>query len=209
MCKQKNFSIMDDGAFNHYRQQGFSLVIVMMIMLVIALLVIAGAQVSNTEMRISTNNADQKYAKGLAERALLVGEDRVLAEAIGAVSGTATTGAKSEEDLNKIFKVGGNGGLYGYNNTATAAPRTAAPIWEETDTWWDEANNKGSNKSIEAVGVRCDSGCRNPRYIIEYLGTKDVDGEKDLRVFRVTARAWGENENSVSTLQSVIVAPSS
>ena len=202
MCKQKNRSIMNDGVFNHYRQQGFSLVIVMMIMLVIALLVIAGAQVSNTEMRISTNNADQKYAKGLAERALLMGENQVTQEAISSTAGAMA--AVKEEDLSNKFTVGGNGGLYGYNNSAAAAPRTGAPIWEEANTW-----DESANKSIEAVGVRCNSGCKNPRYIIEYLGTKDVDGEKDLRVFRVTARAWGENENSVSTLQSVIVAPSS
>ena len=69
MCKQKNCSIINNHLSD--RQQGFSLVMVMMIMVVIALLVIAGAQVSNTEMRISTNNADQKYAKGLAERTLL------------------------------------------------------------------------------------------------------------------------------------------
>ena len=200
MCKQKNRSIMNDGVFNHYRQQGFSLVMVMMIILVIALLVIAGAQVSNTEMRISTNNADQKYAKGLAERALLMGEDRVTQEVISSSVGGMV--AAQEDALQKKFVVGGSNGLYGYNNTATAA-RTAPPVWEE-DSTWDTAN-----KSIEATGVRCNSGCKNPRYIIEYLGTKDVDGEDTLRVFRVTARAWGENENSVSTLQSVIVAPSS
>ena len=199
MCKQKNLSIMNRQEFNHYRQQGFSLVIVMMIMVVIALLVIAGAQVSNTEMRISTNNADQKYAKGLAERALLAGEDRVTQEALVVASGSTGMSAKAEADLATKFPASGSNGLYGYDNTA--AVRTTEPLWEKNDTWDD------NTKSAEAK-VRCNTGCKNPRYIVEYLGTKDVDGEKDLRVFRITARAWGENENTVSTVQSVIVAPS-
>ena len=203
MCKQKNFSITTNRVAIH-QQQGFSLVMVMMIMVVIALLVIAGAQVSNTEMRISTNNADQKYAKGLVERALLAGEDRVVLEALG--GGTAGTAAATDETLLATnFPVGGNNGLYGYNNDTTAVvARTEPPLWEKDDIWT-------GTKSIEATDVRCaaSAGCKHPRYIVEYLGTKDVDGEKDLRVFRVTARAWGENENSVSTVQSVIVAPSS
>ncbi|MBO7555211.1 MAG: hypothetical protein J6T41_04490 [Neisseriaceae bacterium] len=186
---------------NHHQQQGFSLVMVMMIMVVIALLVIAGAQVSNTEMRISTNNADQKYAKGLAERALLAGEDLVTQEAlVNDPTAVGKAGAKAETDLADKFPAGGSNGLYGYNNTSTAA-RTAPPLWEQDDTWND-------TNSIEAK-VRCNAGCKNPRYIVEYLGIKDVDGEENLRVFRITARAWGENENTVSTVQSVIVAPSS
>ena len=52
---------------NRYNQGGFSLFIVMVIMLVIALLVIATSQSSNTEMRMSTNEADRKYAVSLAE----------------------------------------------------------------------------------------------------------------------------------------------
>lgn len=204
MCKQKNFSIIANRVGGH-QQQGFSLVMVMMIMVVIALLVIAGAQVSNTEMRISTNNADQKYAKGLAERALLLGEDHVAKEALTASSAgggnTAPMAAQDESELLKNFPVGGKDGLYGYDNTNTTV-RTEPSLWEKNDTWT-------GTKSIVAKGVRCDSGCENPRYIIEYLGKKHVDGQEDLRVFRVTARAWGENENTVSTVQSVIVAPSS
>lgn len=200
MCKQKNCSILMTRFVNHHQQQGFSLVMVMMIMVVIALLVIAGAQVSNTEMRISTNNADQKYAKGLAERALLAGEDLVTQEAlVNDPTAVGKAGAKAETDLATKFPPGGSNGLYGYNNAV--ATRNDPPIWEQNI--WDD-----NTKSVEAK-VRCNAGCKNPRYIVEYLGIKDVDGEENLRVFRITARAWGENENTVSTVQSVIVAPSS
>ncbi|MBR7002739.1 MAG: hypothetical protein IKI11_08780 [Neisseriaceae bacterium] len=198
---------MGNRVIGCYQQQGFSLVIVMMIMVVIALLVIAGAQVSNTEMRISTNNADQKYAKGLAERALLIGEKQVAEVAITASTSSSGGGtgnqmsAQDDDAIAQQFPAEGANGLYGYDN-ANPNPRTGPSVWEQDDVW------DNANKSIEATGVRCNSGCKNPRYIIEYLGKKDVDGQKDLRVFRVTARAWGENPNTVSTVQSVIVAPS-
>ena len=214
MCKQKNCSILMTRFVNQQQQQGFSLVMVMMIMVVIALLVIAGAQVSNTEMRISTNNADQKYAKGLAERALLEGEKRVttvtlqstgaaLTPAPGGVShpGSGTTAsavqAKDEKELSPLFPAACKDGLCGYDSSRTV------PIWEDDNAW---VTGKGS-KSFETNLVS--GGGKQPRYIVEYLGTKDVDGDTNLRVFRITARAWGENENTVSTLQSVVVAPSS
>ncbi len=38
-----------------------------------------------------------------------------------------------------------------------------------------------------------------PRYIIEYLGVKN--GEN---VYRVTAKAWGKNANTVVVLQSYV-----
>ena len=52
------------------KQQGFTLYMVLILMAVIAILVLAGSQLLNTEMRLSTNDADRKYAFGLAEDAL-------------------------------------------------------------------------------------------------------------------------------------------
>ena len=49
-------------------------------MLVIALIVVASMQSTNTEMRISSNDADRKYAFSLAEQALRNGEQRIVTE---------------------------------------------------------------------------------------------------------------------------------
>ena len=217
MCKQKiNETVKCGFSDTHYQQGGFSLVMVMMIMVVIALLVIAGAQVSNTEMRISTNNADQKYAKGLAERALLEGEKRVTTETLqstgaaitptsgspspthlGSGSTSSAVQAKDESELLMLFPANCKDGLCGYDSSRTV------PIWEDDKAWTDDKDSKSFATNLVS------GGGKQPRYIVEYLGTKDVDGDTNLRVFRVTARAWGENENTISTLQSVIVAPSS
>ena len=58
-------------------QTGFALFIVLMIMIVIALLVVTATQSYNTEQRISTNDADHKFATTLAEAALREGENHI------------------------------------------------------------------------------------------------------------------------------------
>ena len=58
-------------------QKGFALFIVLMIMIVIALLVVTATQSYNTEQRISTNDADHKFATTLAEAALREGENHI------------------------------------------------------------------------------------------------------------------------------------
>ena len=200
MCKQKiNETVKCGFSGTHYQQGGFSLVMVMMIMVVIALLVIAGAQVSNTEMRISSNNADQKFAKGLAEKTLLEAEKEVTAKVFGttgASSSTTKIATVDETELKKSFPDGTcNSGFCGIGPISAT---NNLPVWESSVF-------ASSGKTVDISG-----GAENPRYIVEYLGIKDnVDGSANIRVFRVTARAVGVNPNTVSTLQTILVAPSS
>ena len=198
MCKQKTFSTINNCLSASRTQQGFSLVMVMMVMVIIALLVIAGAQVSNTEMRISTNNADQKFAKGLAEKALLAGESDLLTILFPSKNSAVdenTLTSSGQFETNKCSS--GLGGIY----TTTLD----VPVWEKGGTKSEEDGFVANGKEVSDIT----GGAKNPRYIIEYLGVKKVDGNEDVRVFRISARAWGKNENTVSTLQTVVVAPSS
>ncbi|MEL1299200.1 pilus assembly PilX family protein, partial [Neisseria gonorrhoeae] len=56
---------------------------------------------------------------------------------------------------------------------------------------------------IDNQGVEYKKGTGNvskiPRYIIEYLGVKNGQN-----VYRVTAKAWGKNANTVVVLQSYV-----
>ena len=63
---------------NIRKQEGFSLFMVMILVLVIALLVMVTAQSSNTEMRMSTNEADRKFAVSLADEGLREAENVLL-----------------------------------------------------------------------------------------------------------------------------------
>lgn len=237
MCKQKTRKSINTNVMMCHQQSGFSLVMVMMIMVVIALLVIAGAQVSNTEMRISTNNADQKFARGLAEKTLLVAENKVTeivfdisdfggsgsggTGAGGTGGGDAGTGggdaggggaggddaapvspaiAESEIESKGFAKDTCADGLCGINGAMTANHNVH--VWEFGDDGKSYLSENG-----KAVSDLQGEASKAPRYMVEYLGVKQVDGAPNLRIFRITSRAWGKNANTVSTLQTVVVAP--
>ena len=57
------------------KQQGYSLFLVLILMLVIALIVIVTVQATSTESRISTDEADRKFALSKAEGGLREAEN--------------------------------------------------------------------------------------------------------------------------------------
>ena len=58
--------------------KGFSLPIVMIMMLVLAIMVLAATQLFNTESRLSSNDADRKMTMQVAEAALRQGEKAIV-----------------------------------------------------------------------------------------------------------------------------------
>lgn len=187
MCRKKTLSWSQGYA---PREQGFSLIMVLAIMVIIALMVIAGSQVSNTEMRISSNDADRKHAFSLAERALQLGERRAASATI-----TGDTGLPlAESDIQALFSA---------DCGSTEGMCLPADGDKVTQPAWERENIFSGNTEDNSVGTNIEGGFRSPRYIIEYLGVNGIEG----RMFRVTSRAWGANENTVVTLQSYIAMP--
>lgn len=168
-------------------QQGFSLFIVLMVMIVVAFLVVSVTQSYNTEQRISTNDADHKYAFALAEAALRAGEGRIATDEFERDI-TFTEGC----DNALCSSAGATAGRFG-NITVNAAAREPA-AWERR-CGGDLCINNG--REVADPSVR-----RNPRYIIEYISTQP-DGTV---IYRVTAKAWGRNTNTVVILQSYVAA---
>lgn len=169
------------------KQQGFALFIVLMIMIVIALLVVAATQSYNTEQRISTNDADRKLATSLAEAALRQGEREI----IPLEDGSATFTAECTNGLCQA--TGAPTGVNG-NITVTGS--------HETEAWLRYCENQ--RRCLEVNGREFTVGgniSRNPRYIIEYLSTDATSGQT---FYRVTAKAWGKNENTQVVLQSYV-----
>ena len=184
----------------HQKQKGFSLFIVMIVMLVIALLVVVSSQSSTTEMRISANEADRKFALSMAEGGLRDAELKIQdfsTAAVGTVSFDYNcssglclpTEPISIVDKKPRFKVNGT------------VPADALEAWKRPSS-----NNKdktlledsGAKNSIAGQATNS-----NVRYIIEFLGERK---DKDLirYHFRVTARANGQNPNTAVTLQSYV-----
>lgn len=177
-------------------QRGFALFIVLMVMIVVAFLVVTVAQSYNTEQRISANESDRKLALSLAEAALREGELQVLdleydtdskvtfSENCGKGLCTAVnvrTNNDNEEAFDNIVVQG--------KPTVEAVKRSCTA--NSTDLCID---NKGMEYKKGKGSVS-----KPPRYIIEYLGVKN--GEN---VYRVTAKAWGKNANTVVVLQSYV-----
>lgn len=182
-------------------QRGSALFIVLMVMIVVAFLVVTAAQSYNTEQRISANESDRKLALSLAEAALREGEFQVLDLEYTADSkvtfsencenGLCTavnvrTNDANEETFDNIVVKG--------KPTVVEAVKRSCPA---------KSGKNSTDLCIDNQGVEYNKGTagvsKMPRYIIEYLGVKNGQN-----VYRVTAKAWGKNANTVVVLQSYV-----
>lgn len=183
------------------KQTGFSLFIVMIVMLVIALLVIVTNQSSSTEMRMSANDADRKYAFSMAEGGLRDAETRLQEIAVNINPDTpltftpnCTQGFCSPVEPVKVsspkplFKV-------------TPSPAGTLEAWKRPSS-----TNSAKTLLDDDQAANSIKGTANgTRYIIEYLGDKSIQGTNQfVHHFRVTARGKGQNPNTVVTLQSYV-----
>lgn len=187
------------------RQQGYALFIVLMMMVVIALLVVTATQSYNTEQRISTNDADRKLATTLAEAALREGENQIFD-----IEGKKTTFTKDcKNGLCSTPEV-----IYDGNFEKPENDKPEGDAWNrilpeciEKDEK-DEKKKKKPQKCIDVNGKKYSLGensgiKKSPRYIIEYLGTNSADKRT---IYRVTAKAWGKNNNTQVVLQSYVAS---
>ena len=186
------------------RQQGYALFIVLMMMVVIALLVVTATQSYNTEQRISTNDADRKLTTTLAEAALREGENQIFD-----IEGKKTTFTKECKDglcFTRYVKYDGNFQTQENDNNIGDAWNRILPECIDKKDKKDE--NKKPQKCIDVNGKEYSLGknsgiAKNPRFIIEYLGTNSADKRT---IYRVTAKAWGKNANTQVVLQSYVAS---
>ncbi len=178
-------------------QHGYALFIVLMIMIVIALLVVTAVQSYNTEQRISTNEADRKLALSLAEAALQKGENKILefdgkkvtfkANCLGTIGDTATKGLCATPDA-----------------VVPAESSNAIAVEPSTGLAWERAEGNKLHIDInghDVMDIKAENVSKNPKYIIEYISTDTSQGSM---IYRVTAKAWGKNNNTVVMLQSYV-----
>lgn len=182
----------------HYStaQRGFSLFIVLIVMLVIAFMVVAGVQSMNTEMRISSNDADRKLAMSVAETALRAGEESITTYTNATPFDVACTGGR-------CVPAGGVApSPVGVTEKLTIMPNQRLGNCDDCDkAAWERAGIFDAGGNSVEVAVTGDYA-RNPRYIVEYLNVSP----QNRYYFRVTARAWGKSPNTVVTVQSYVAA---
>lgn len=80
---------------------------------------------------------------------------------------------------------------------------TNVVAWDRSDRSCGDENCMDNNGRTYSAGT--DTAVSRPaRYIIEFVDAK-TDGRE---IYRVTARAWGRNANTVVTVQSYVEAAS-
>ncbi|WP_058357891.1 pilus assembly PilX family protein [Vitreoscilla massiliensis] len=201
------------------KQKGFTLYMVLVLMAIIAILVLVGGQVLNSEMRLSTNDADRKFAFSLAEDTLksaeadtftdihkndVLGDNTIKTEIL---SGNPQSKNFFDTLIGSVFKTDCEDGKC---SPAIEEPAAAAtdlnagthieeiPAWERKDAGTGKLYLETNGREYNVAGSDVS---KKPRYIVEFLGLAE-DG--DTTLYRVTARAWGRNANTQVTLQSVI-----
>ncbi|QOG47849.1 pilus assembly protein [Neisseria gonorrhoeae] len=182
-------------------QRGSALFIVLMVMIVVAFLVVTAAQSYNTEQRISANESDRKLALSLAEAALREGEFQVLDLEYTADS-KVTFSENCEKGLCTAVNVRTNDdaneetfdNIVVKGKPTVEAVKRPCPAKSGKNSAGLCIDNKGMEYNKGVAGVS-----KMPRYIIEYLGVKNGQN-----VYRVTAKAWGKNANTVVVLQSYV-----
>ena len=171
-------------------QRGFSLLIVLIVMIIIAFLAVAATQTYNTELRISSNDADRKMAMANAEAALRQGESDIATFTVQTFNATCTNGLCSQA---------------GQANTTVDTSEGVLTIQSGSNenAWTRMSCNNASCLDNNGRTYATPGAHKDARYIIEYINnTPNITGNNLL--FRVTARAWGQNANTVVTVQSYV-----
>jgi type IV pilus assembly protein PilX len=169
------------------RQQGISLVIVLIFLTVLSLLGITMIQSSTLGARIARNEADRNVAFQAAEAALRDAENDLRFKLN---SGAPCTGApcRAEKVTGTDFTIACTGGLCD-SRTATTAVWETANIWDAASTKSVEYGNYTGAEDIPMVA-------QQPRYIVEYFPLGDS------QVVRITAIGFGLNLSTRTMLQS-------
>ena len=192
------------------QQQGFSLFFVMILMLVIAFLVIVTSQSSVTEMRMSTNEADRKYALSLAETGLQDGEYFIKK----VVDENTPTTFKANCESGLCLPVSGSYSD-GHENAPFKFDKSASSDYQ---AWTRCAKNTATANPDSCIGKTVlDENCEAARtckktgdgktyYVIEYLGARTDSNSTGTEYdhFRITSRARGQNKDTMVTLQSYV-----
>jgi type IV pilus assembly protein PilX len=192
-------------------QQGSSLVVVLMVLVVVTLLGITGAQMTLLGEKSSRYERDQQIAFQAAEAALIEAADEIEGRSRGA-------GANLRSDLFKADSTitGVNAGSCGTSGTMRGVcvgnDAATKPLWATVD-FTDDSSTAPSAAYGEFTGASYAAGsgvqpARKPRYIIEELPYSGTGGPatigaqtKASRMFRVTAMGFGPKIETQTVLQ--------
>lgn len=179
------------------RQRGASLIMVMLILIVVSLLGVGGAQIALMSERGARNDRDQQVAWQAAEAALIDAE----VDMIGATA-TRKTLFNGSSQTAFVAGCGTSGTSIGLCDTAVAGK----PAWLTVDFTATGASAattafgafSGHTFAAGGVGVQ---PAKVPRYIIELVPDPVGDKSNPTFLYRVTSMGFGPRADIQAVLQ--------
>jgi len=183
----------------HSTQRGVSLIMVMLILVVVSLLGVGGAQIALMSERSARNDRDQQVAWQAAEAALTDADF----EMSYAASGRATI-FNSKNASAFVAGCGTTGSAVGL----CALNLTGQPAWlsvDYTDTSASAPTTKFGTftNRVFAYGSVGIQPAKAPRYVIEAVPDPDSDPTNPTYIYRVTAMGFGPRDDIQAVLQMI------
>lgn len=185
------------------RQRGFSMIIVLIIMMVVSILGVASTQVVLQTERSSRYDRDWQIAYQSAEAALLDAEFDI--------RGPNTSAAKRMSNFSATSQLGFTEGCGTGADRGLCLPTTSGKaVWYNVD-FTDETANAKTAQFGEFTGRTLDYGSTGvrpalkPRYIIELVPDLTPGGSAGVQkvLYRVTAMGFGPRSDTQAVVQMV------
>ncbi len=185
------------------RHTGASLLVVLLILLVVSILGIGGAQIALMGERAARNDRDYQLAWQSAEAALLDAEFDIRGP------GTSTRKDLFANNSISAFSEGCGAHDAGPNQGLCLPAETGKPVWLTVDYLSKDSPSVEygtfTNRVFDAgaTGIR---SSKKPRYIIEILEDPNTFGDTSIKadkkyIYRVTAMGFGPRDDIQAVLQ--------
>ena len=179
-----------------FRQSGFALFLVLVMMVVIAFLVVITMQSTSMDTRTSANDSDHQLAFQNAQLGLAEAEKKI----------SEWPASKKAKE----FKCSCKEGLCAAKGIDPAKVKSVIAEVEKScsdlDDVWKRSNVFTDSTDDPSFRYPVDSKEDvKSRYVIEYLGPDDNAGV-GYYIFRITAKGWGENASTSSIIEETVQA---
>ena len=190
-------------------QRGASLLIVMLILIVVSILGVGGAQIALMGERSARNDRDYQVAWQSAEAALLEAEFDIRGPNLNA-SSRQNSAFSSPNPTKYLFQQDCGGASSGVSKGLCLTATSGKPVWLTANF---TSSDSPTTEFGDFTGRAFDAGgsgikpAKKPRYLVELV--EDTDAFSDLSIgskkylYRVTAMGFGPREDIQAVVQMV------
>jgi type IV pilus assembly protein PilX len=197
---------MNQGFHKHQKQRGIALIFVLLILVVVSLLGVGGAQLAMMGERGARNERDSQIAKQYAEAALIDAEFDIRGPGISPRKNLF------DSEMNFANDCGTTGTLQGL----CAQTLSGKPVWLTVDfmdtsstppyTVMGAQTGRTVLQGVQGTGLQ---PALAPRYIVEWLPDSSPGVQRSLnkkeakRLYRVTTMGFGPRDDIRTVLQMI------